>query len=213
MESRSHVRAYVPTSSTRRVEAELVAWTPTLLTCALQKEVRLPAAVGDGLSVWLVLGSPRIEHELAGRLDRRVDERTRTLLTLSLTDPSELLELLRCPQVRAMDRRQAIRTPATGPITLIADGGPPEVARLVDVSTGGIAFDVSPTFEERMAGRDSLQCVFRLPSTHRPLAVDARVRHRVLTADGFVRYGVMFTDDDRGRARDAREAIAAWQAS
>ena len=87
---------------------------------------------------------------------------------------------------------------------------PLQVGTMVDVSTGGMAVDVPLAFEEDLAGRETVECLFRLPGQGQPSTASGRIQHRTLRADGTVRYGIQFQNTDDSAFRPTHEALLGY---
>jgi hypothetical protein len=209
------VRSFIAMPDGRRVEVELVELTPRSARCSVQREVLLTAAVGDPVTLWLVHARLRLDHPVPARLVHRSDHAERSTLGFEFTDPDALRAVLHPSLAHAFDHRASIRVPVEGPVTLVPprDGRVAlEVGRLHDLSVGGLAAEVSASFEEAMVGRALVQCLFRLPGDDAQLSVAGRIRHRTLLPDGRIRYGILFVESEDTRLDAVRDAIVAWLA-
>jgi hypothetical protein len=213
---RELLRAYISVGdSPRRLEVELLSVHREGIACAVRHPARFDGAVGEQHDVALVFLhlAPRVERVVKLRLERRVETEQQTIFDFKFVQ-GDALQALGSPELAvAFERRGGIRVPVEGTITLTLKGVALETGRLVDIASGGLAADMSPSFEQAMVGRDLVECLFRLPGESEMLSVRGQIRHRSLRRDGSVRFGVMFIATDDRRHQAARDAIVAWIAS
>lgn len=211
----SPVRTYLATAEGRRFEVDLLELTPRGARCSVRNESALTTPVGDAMTLWLVHARLRLDHPVPARLVHRSDHPDRSTLGFEFTDPDALAAVLHPSLVHAFDHRAAIRVKVEGEVTLVPPRDrrvPLEVGALHDLSVGGLAAEVSASFEEAMVGGAQVQCLFRLPGEPAQRTVSGRIRHRTLLADGRVRYGIQFVEAEDAPLDPVRDAIVAWLA-
>lgn len=176
-----------------------------------------PAPVGGELTVWLCEESTGIELPITAKLVHRREEDDGRVLGVDFVDLRSVGGLLHPVLGRAMNRRAAFRVtpnPHHAPIHVTL-GAPPEldlpleIGTLIDISTGGLAIDVPPSFERALGSYDRLECLFQLPGVPESLAVTVQVVHRTLKAD-HIRYGVRFAHAESPAFRHTHDAILGY---
>ena len=65
-------------------------------------------------------------------------------------------------------------------------------------------------FEESLAGRETVECLFRLPAQSQASAASGRILHRTLRPDHTVRYGIQFQNTDDAVFRRTHDALLGY---
>jgi c-di-GMP-binding flagellar brake protein YcgR len=201
-----------------KVPAELVNLTAGGAQLRVSVEHQFPAAVARSLTVWLCDRGSGIELPIEAKLVHRREEGANRVLGVSFLDLRTLGGLLHPMLGKIFNRRAALRVSPSRlegriGITVVAPPStslPQEEGLLIDLSTGGLAMDVPLTFEEGLAGQDTVDVHFRLPATPGPLSTAARIVHRTLRNDGVVRYGVQFLHTEEESFKSTRDAILGY---
>ncbi|MCA9493816.1 MAG: PilZ domain-containing protein [Myxococcales bacterium] len=212
------VRAWLHLPGQRfRMEVELGDLTVHGCSVRLQNESPLHLGVGEELEIGLAHRQLVHEIKLRAMLTARREDIARRHLHLRFLDQDAANGLTHPELARLFNRRTALRVqpPSDTPIAVKVfppreSGAVFELAPLVDVSTGGLAIDVSIAFERGLRNQDQIEVLFRLPHSEQALSAVARVRHRCLRPDGRVRYGLMFLAVDTLAFRPTYEAILAY---
>lgn len=212
------VRAWLIVPGQRfRMEVELGDLDVSGCTVRLQNESPLHLGVGEELEISLVHRQLIHEIRLRARLSSRREDVARRHLSFKFLDQDAANGLTHPELARLFNRRGALRV-RPGASEAIAvkifprrEGrGTFELAPLVDISTGGLAVDVTASFEQRLRNEDLVEVLFRLPTREQAVSGVGRIRHRCLRPDGRVRYGVMFQNPDDLAFRPTYEAILAY---
>lgn len=181
-------------------------------------EEPLLASVGKTLTLWLIDHASGIELPIEARLVHRGEQGAIRVLGLEFVDLRTVGSLLHPVIGKMFNRRGAFRvvsSKAEGPlpITLLAPPDlnvPLQVGAMVDVSTGGMAVDVPLAFEDSLSGRETVECLFRLPAQPQSSAASGRILHRTLRADNTVRYGIQFQNTDDTAFRRTHDALLGY---
>jgi c-di-GMP-binding flagellar brake protein YcgR len=201
-----------------KVPAELVNLTAGGAQLKVSVEHDFPAAVARSLTVWLCDRGSGIELPIEAKLVHRREEGENRVLGVSFLDLRTLGGLLHPMLGKIFNRRAALRvTPSRLQgrigVTVVAPPStnlPIEEAQLVDISTGGLAMDVPLSFEEGLAGQETVDVLFRLPAAGPALGAAARIVHRTLRNEGVVRYGVQFLHTEEETFKPTRDAILGY---
>ena len=200
-----------------RVPAELVSLTSGGAQLKISAEHALPAAVSRSLMVWLCDKGSGISLPIEARLVHRREEAGQRVLGVNFLDQRTLGGLLHPLLGPIFNRRASLRVAPSKregrvPVLLSAPpelGLPQEEGSLVDISTGGLAIDLSTRFEEGLSGHDSVGISCRLPATGERFSAPVRIVHRTLKGD-LIRCGCQFLETEAPSFKHVHEAVLGY---
>ncbi|MEQ1566916.1 MAG: PilZ domain-containing protein [Myxococcota bacterium] len=225
MERRRHPRIHLDanggvdivlsaTDQSWRLPAELIDLSAGGANVRVKAEVPFTLTVGGPMTVWIADAATGIELPIGAKMLHRREEVGGRVVGLQWTDLRSVGGLLQPLFGRKFNRRGAFRVApsrAESPlaVTLVAPPElrcPPTACAIVDISTGGIGVDAPLSFETDLQGRDTVQCLFRLPTASNMVIAAGRLVHRTLRGEN-VRYGLMFLHTEEDEFRPVHEAI------
>lgn len=170
--------------------------------------------VGEEVTLYLGLSEAERPLELSARVMNRTDEGELRRYGFEFTDREQLECQLSPVLHRLFNRRHAYRIEPDpdSPIEVMLICASPTLqvrARLVDISTNGMAFDVPLDAESALAAVDRLVACVGLPGGGQPPRLGILTRNRSLLGNQ-VRHGVEF---DLKRTQDAQrqqDAVARY---
>ena len=186
--NQSKLQALVGEGGGGPLAGTICAYTPETIEVEFGEEVNSSFSLGSVVSVTIDRGG-RLANFSAMVVARKEIERGRRF-TLRVAEPAVLAFL----GARDLRSHQRVRPSDRQPIDVHIHLGSMEPlvrGTLIDLSTTGIAIEVSTEDEARVIDADPISVRFEFPGESRPLLLVGKIRNRRLLDNG-VKYGIEF---------------------